>query len=134
MSLHYRRNPEYQSEVERWARSKVSEYGLAEQHGRMVVELKPPVAIDKGTILHAVTRNLRSAWYFGDDISDVKGFQALRDRQRQDPAFFGVCVAVRNPETGQDLEAQADITLPDPASVPDLLDMGARYFAKAACA
>jgi trehalose 6-phosphate phosphatase len=66
VSLHYRRHPEYQSEVERWARSKANEHGLAEQYGRMVVELKPPVAIDKGTILHAVTRDLRSAWYFGD--------------------------------------------------------------------
>jgi trehalose 6-phosphate phosphatase len=134
VSLHYRRHPEYQSEVECWARSKASEHGLDEQYGRMVVELKPPIAIDKGAILHAVTRNLRSAWYFGDDISDMKGFQALRDRQRQDPAFLGVCVAVRNPETGQDLETQADITLPDPASVPDVLNIGARYFAKATCA
>src|SRR6185312_11943367 len=98
-----------------------AERGLIEQQGRMVTELKPPVSIDKGTVLRAEVADLRSGWYFGDDISDARGFAALRDRHKRDTGFFGVCVAVANPETGQDLQSQADFTLSDPSEMPAFL-------------
>lgn len=129
VSLHYREHAEHETEVRRWADAAASERGLSEQQGRMVTELKPPVRIDKGTVLAAEVADLRSGWYFGDDLSDAKGFAALRDRHRQDADFFEVCVAVRNPETGQDLERQADFTLADPAEMPDLLATAVAAFA-----
>jgi trehalose 6-phosphate phosphatase len=121
VSLHYRKHPECRNDVELWARANASRFGLTEQRGRMVVELKPPVSIDKGTILNSEIEDLGCAWYFGDDISDAQAFQAIRDRRQQDPAFMGVCVAVRNAETGQSLEEQADFTLASPADVPAVL-------------
>ena len=121
VSLHYREHPELQAEVLRWAEAAAKTRGLLEQRGRMVTELKPPVSVDKGTVLSAEVADLRSGWYFGDDLSDAKGFAALRDRHQQDADFFEVCVAVRNTETGQDLEGQADFTLADPGEMPDLL-------------
>lgn len=129
VSLHYREHAEHEAEVRRWADAAASERGLSEQQGRMVTELKPPVRIDKGTVLAAEVADLRSGWYFGDDLSDAKGFAALRDRHRQDADFFAVCVAVRNPETGQDLERQADFTLADPAEMPELLATAVAAFA-----
>jgi trehalose 6-phosphate phosphatase len=61
---------------------------------------------------------------FGDDLSDIRAFQALRARAAQDPSFFGVCVAVANPETGQELSAAADLTLDSPAALADFLHTG----------
>jgi trehalose 6-phosphate phosphatase len=129
VSLHYREHPEHQAEVERWARAAAAESGLIEQQGRMVAELKPPVHVDKGTVLSAEVADLRSGWYFGDDLSDAKGFAALRDRHQRDADFLGVCVAVRNAETGHDLETQADFALADPGDMPELLACAAAAFA-----
>jgi trehalose 6-phosphate phosphatase len=129
VALHYRQHPEHEAVVQQWASAQAKSRGLTEQRGRMVTELKPPVSVDKGTILRAEVADLRSAWYFGDDISDAKGFEALRHRQRHDPEFFGVCVAVRNPETGQALAEEADYTVADPADMPDLLRTAVAIFA-----
>lgn len=97
----------------------------------MVVELKPPILIDKGTVLLKEVSNLQSAWYFGDDISDAEGFRALRSRHEEDANFFGVCVAVRNTETGQRLAEQADYTLPSPDAIPNLLASAVDLFSEA---
>jgi trehalose 6-phosphate phosphatase len=121
VALHYRQHPEHRDQVERWAHARATEHGLAEQSGRMVVELKPPVGVDKGTVLRNELGGLACAWYFGDDISDARAFAAIRDRQRQDPSFTGVCVAVRNAETGQNLASQADLVLPGPEVMPSVI-------------
>lgn len=131
VSLHFRRHPECGGEAEEWAHAKAAQYGLTEQRGRMVVELKPPVPVNKGTVLMGETSDLRSAWYFGDDISDAKGFDALRRRHEQDHGFLGICVAVRNNETGQVLEEQADYTLDSPGVMPDLLAAAVEIFSRA---
>ena len=87
----------------------------------MVIELKPPIPTDKGTVLRAEVKSLRSAWYFGDDVSDAQGFEALRSQQERDPGFIGVCVAVANTEVGQALAEQADFSLASPMAMPALL-------------
>jgi trehalose 6-phosphate phosphatase len=129
VALHYRQHPEHELEVRQWAGAEAARRGLAEQRGRMVTELKPPVRVDKGTVLRTEVSDLRSAWYFGDDISDAKGFEALRDRRREAADFLAVCVAVRNPETGQALEDAADYTVAGPAAMPDLLASAVAIFA-----
>jgi trehalose 6-phosphate phosphatase len=95
----------------------------------MVAELKPPVAIDKGTVLAGEIERLRCAWYFGDDVSDLKGFAALRARQARDSGFLGVCVAVSNPETGDEVERAADYLVAGPGELPGVLAAAARVFA-----
>jgi trehalose 6-phosphate phosphatase len=128
MVLHYRQYPEHKDAVQSWATAKAEELGLLEQSGRMVVELKPPVAVDKGTVLADQISDLACAWYFGDDISDAKAFAAVRARQREHPEFVGVCVAVRNSETGQSLEEQADLVLPGPGAMPAMLAKAVEIF------
>jgi trehalose 6-phosphate phosphatase len=129
VALHYRQRPADRDRVEAWARAAAAAHGLAEQRGRMVAELKPPVATDKGTVLAGEIAGLRCAWYFGDDVSDVRGFRALRARQEQDSAFLGVCVAVSNPETGGEVEREADYVVAGPADMPALLATAVRIFA-----
>lgn len=122
VALHYRAAPALRGAVERWASAKAAELGLREQHGRMVVELRPPVELDKGTVIARETETLTRAWFFGDDLSDGRAFDALRRREERDPAFMGVTVAVANGETGDELARRADFTVDAPEDTPILLD------------
>jgi len=94
----------------------------------MVVELKPPVDQDKGMVITEGVRNAGCAWYFGDDMSDIKAFDALRAREAVDPDFFGMCVAVANPETGAEVSSAADLTLASPEAVAEFLAVGLTTF------
>jgi trehalose 6-phosphate phosphatase len=124
VALHYRTAPELGGRVERWANAEARRLGLRTQSGRMVVELKPPGQRDKGSVIAEAIGSAACAWYFGDDLSDIKAFRAVRDRAAADPGFFGVCVAVANPETGQELSAAADLTLDSPAALAEFLAAG----------
>jgi trehalose 6-phosphate phosphatase len=125
VALHYRTAPELAATVEEWAAERAGELGLRVQTGRMVVELKPPVDRDKGAVIGEAVASAGCAWYFGDDVSDLKAFAALRSREARDPAFFGVCVAVANPETGQAVADEADLTFDSPAALSRFLTAAA---------
>lgn len=121
VALHYRTAPHLAGTVERWGHEQAERLGLRIQGGRMVVELKPPVDQDKGMVITEGVSDAGCAWYFGDDMSDIKAFDALRAREAVDPRFFGMCVAVANPETGADVSSAADLTLESPEAVAGFL-------------
>ncbi|WBB77471.1 trehalose-phosphatase [Micromonospora sp. WMMD882] len=127
VALHYRTAPHLAEAVESWGRAQADRLGLRVQVGRMVLEIKPPVDRDKGMVIDEAIRSAGGAWYFGDDVSDIKAFAALRARAAADPDFVGVCVAVANPETGQEVASAADLTIDSPAALGDFLtDAAAR--------
>ena len=121
VALHYRTAPQLSGTVEQWAHEQAEQAGLRIQGGRMVFELKPPVDQDKGMVISEGVKAAGCAWYFGDDMSDIKAFDALRAREAVDPAFFGMCVAVANPETGAEVSSAADLTLESPDAVAAFL-------------
>ena len=128
VALHYRTAPELAAAVESWGQAQAERLGLRVQCGRMVIELKPPVDRDKGMVIGEAVRSAGCAWYFGDDVSDIKAFAALRDRESADPSFFGVCVAVANPETGQEVSTAADLTIESPEALGDFLTEAVHRF------
>ncbi|MGV9368855.1 trehalose-phosphatase [Micromonospora tulbaghiae] len=121
VALHWRTAPQLGDLVQEWGRAQAERLGLRAQPGRMVLELKPPVDRDKGMVIGETVRDAGGAWYFGDDVSDIKAFAALRARAASDPDFLGVCVAVANPETGHEVADAADLTLDSPAALADFL-------------
>ncbi|MEV4816982.1 trehalose-phosphatase [Micromonospora tulbaghiae] len=121
VALHWRTAPQLGDLVQEWGRAQAERLGLRAQPGRMVLELKPPVDRDKGMVIGETVRDAGGAWYFGDDVSDIKAFAALRARAAADPDFLGVCVAVANPETGHEVADAADLTLDSPAALADFL-------------
>ncbi|MEU1808643.1 trehalose-phosphatase [Micromonospora aurantiaca (nom. illeg.)] len=121
VALHWRTAPRLGDLVQEWGRAQAERLGLRAQPGRMVLELKPPVDRDKGMVIGETVRDAGGAWYFGDDVSDIKAFAALRARAAADPDFLGVCVAVANPETGHEVADAADLTLDSPAALADFL-------------
>ena len=130
VALHYRTAPQLADQVTTWGHEQAERLGLRIQAGRMVVELKPPVDQDKGMVISEGVKNSGCAWYFGDDMSDIKAFDALRAREAVDPDFFGVCVAVANPETGAEVSSAADLTLDSPEAVATFLTEGLPAFGR----
>jgi trehalose 6-phosphate phosphatase len=121
VALHYRTAPHLATVVEQWGHEQAERVGLRIQRGRMVVELKPPVDQDKGMVISEGVKDAGCAWYFGDDMSDIKAFDALRAREAVDPRFFGMCVAVANPETGAEVSSAADLTVESPEAMAGFL-------------
>jgi trehalose 6-phosphate phosphatase len=91
--------------------------GLIPRWGRMVLEIRPPVAADKGTAVRAlITRaGVSRALYAGDDTTDVDAFRGL------DGLELGVRVAVDSGEAPPDLVAAADLVVDGTAGVLALL-------------
>lgn len=88
LSLHYRQTVdpdvielEYRPLVQRIA----GDCGLVFYEGRKVFELRPPVEVNKGTAVRALTvnYNLDAALFLGDDTTDVDAFVELRRLRAQ---------------------------------------------------
>ena len=91
--------------------------GLVPRWGRMVLEVRPPVAADKGTAVRTlVTRaGVRRALYAGDDRTDLDAFHGLDDLE------LGVRVAVGSAEAPPELLAAADLVVDGTDGVLGLL-------------
>ena len=121
LSFHYREAPDEDearaalAEVEASARVA----GLVPRWGRKVLEVRPDVKADKGTAVTAlvVESGARRALYAGDDTTDLDAFAAL--------AAAGldhvVRVAVTSAEAPAGLAAAADLVVPGPEAVAELL-------------
>jgi len=122
-AVHYRTAPELAEAVDSWAADYAAGHGLKVQRGRMVVELKPPVELDKGHVVREVLKarpELVGGWFFGDDLGDRPAFAALSERAARPPAFAAMRVAVANPE-GDPLAGLCDLVLDRPDEVPGLI-------------
>jgi trehalose 6-phosphate phosphatase len=97
--------------------------GFLIHRGRKVLEIRPPIAIDKG---RGVTRllaefDLDAAVYVGDDVTDLDAFGALRALRDEGRLTTAVCVGVESDETPPEIERGADVLVPGPAGVRALL-------------
>jgi trehalose 6-phosphate phosphatase len=119
VSFHYRGaldEAAARSELERVATA-ARAAGLRARFGRKVLELLPPIEANKGTAIRRLLgeRGLRRALYAGDDTTDLDAFRALDDLE------LAVRVAVASPEGPPELRAAADLVVPSPAALLDLL-------------
>ena len=121
VSFHYRGAADERAaraELERVA-AQAEAVGLVARFGRKVLELRPPVAADKGTAVrrlvgdHDVSRGL----YAGDDTTDLDAFRGLRESRLE----VAICIAVASDEGPSELRETADLVLREPADVTRLL-------------
>jgi trehalose 6-phosphate phosphatase len=99
--------------------------GLWTHAGRKVLEIRPPVALDKG---RGITRlldgvDLGAALYVGDDVTDLDAFAALRALRADGMLTTALCVGVASDETPPALAESADLLVDGPAGVRALLSM-----------
>ncbi len=103
---------------------RAEEQGFAVHWGRKVLEVRPPVVLDKGLGIAALLRggDLDAAVYVGDDTTDLDAFRGLRSLVESGGLASAVCVAVSSDEAPPGLAREADLTVDGPGGVRELLE------------
>jgi trehalose 6-phosphate phosphatase len=111
-SIHYRLAPEPEETGRRilaLALTAAEGRDLCVTEGRLIVELRPKLAINKGTALADLARayQLNGMLFCGDDLTDVDGFRELK-RMRERDQLDGLAIAVIAPEANPVILREAD--------------------------
>jgi trehalose-phosphatase len=121
MSLHYRlASRDAVPELTRLVTAIAADLGLVLTSGKEVLELRPPIRVDKGTAVVELAKRLdaldpeAAAIYIGDDRTDEDAFHALRDAARH-----GVTLRVGHPDPGE--QTNAEFFVDNPAQVSEFL-------------
>lgn len=114
-SVHYRLSPEpaaTQEQVMALIRQSPQLQPLRVVSGRMVVDLLPPVDINKGTAVRQLIRDykLEGGIYLGDDVTDIDAFRAIHEAAA-DSDFRGLALGISSPEMPPEMLAEVDFTL-----------------------
>lgn len=98
--------------LEPLARAAAARHGLRVTLGRMIVELRPDLAVNKGTAILDLVNDLalRGVVFFGDDATDVDGFRVLR-ALRETGQVATLNVGVLGPETPLIVREAVDVTV-----------------------
>ena len=103
--------------------SQAREAGLEVHWGRKVMEVRPPVRIDKGLGVRTVLgdREYSAALYAGDDVTDLDAFRALRELVHDGVIEHAVCVGVRSEDGPPEIEEEADVLVDGTDGIRELL-------------
>jgi trehalose 6-phosphate phosphatase len=121
VTLHWREQPARGDEVTRWAESAGPRWGLeAPLRGRMAVELRPPIPVDKGTAVADLADGMGTAAFAGDDAGDLPAFAALRALVAAGRLSSSVSIGVTSDESPPEVHT-ADIVVDGPSGLVALL-------------
>ena len=97
--------------------------GFVAHWGRKVLEIRPPVRIDKGAGIVGLLRDtdLAAAVYVGDDTTDLDAFRGLSELQEMGRLRYALRVGVRSDESPSALQDEADTMVEGPDGVRELL-------------
>lgn len=121
VTLHYRATPEAEAWCRAWTVDQAERTGLELHGARMSEELRPAVAVDKGTVVADLAAGLAAVCFLGDDRGDLPAFAALKELERSQPGFTAVTVAVRSSEAPTALLDGADLVVDGPPGALSLL-------------
>jgi trehalose 6-phosphate phosphatase len=106
--------------------------GFVVHWGRKVLEVRPPVTLDKSLGVTALlgkavehpggSAAIGAAVYVGDDTTDLDAFRGLRTLVSEQLLSYAVCVGVSSDEAPPELIEQADLTVDGTAGVRELLE------------
>jgi trehalose 6-phosphate phosphatase len=93
--------------------------GLVPHRGKMVLEVRPPVEVDKGTAVQALLAGspYTRAMYAGDDTTDLDAFRGLEEAGLD----VALKVSVGSPEMHPALLTRADLVVDGPGELRALL-------------
>jgi trehalose 6-phosphate phosphatase len=99
--------------------------GLRTHWGRKVLEVRPPIKIDKGAgirrLLKEVGSEIDSAMYVGDDTTDLDAFSALSELVAERRLVRAVRVGVSSSEGPSEITSKSDLVVDGPEGVSQLL-------------
>jgi trehalose 6-phosphate phosphatase len=98
--------------------------GFHTHWGRKVLEVRPPVRIDKGVGIQTLLRgaDVDAALYAGDDNTDLDAFRALDELVERGRLRSAVKIGVRSDEGPAEIEQEADVVIDGPPGVHQLLE------------
>jgi trehalose 6-phosphate phosphatase len=106
--------------------ARAEEEGFVVHWGRKVLEVRPPVVLDKslgvGALLNGDGSAFAAALYAGDDTTDLDAFRGLRALEQAGTVARAVCIAVRSEEAPRELIDRADLAIDGPDGVRELLE------------
>ena len=117
VTVHWRPQPDLAPAIIDTTARLARHYGLATLQTRMAVELRPPVAIDKGDAVRALVEGFDVGAFAGDDTGDLPAFAALVDAGLQHALRIGVTSDEAPPE----LPAAVDLMVDGPSGLLELL-------------
>jgi trehalose 6-phosphate phosphatase len=125
ITLHYRGRPRLEPRVRAFAESQAMRSGLECRPARMSYELHPPIPADKGSALAELSEGLSAVAFIGDDVGDLRAFDALD--WLSTTGVHTVRVAVHSAEESDELISRADVVVEDPLGVRDLVQYLAEH-------
>jgi trehalose 6-phosphate phosphatase len=121
VTIHWRQAPEAQEWATDAAAAESARSGLRSHPGRMSVELRPALNIDKGSVIRRLVEGCSAACYLGDDVGDLPAFAALADLSATE-GMATVTAAVIDDESADEVVEAADVTLAGPREALALLE------------
>jgi trehalose 6-phosphate phosphatase len=105
--------------------AKAEATGLRTHWGRKVLEVRPPVRIDKGAGIAAFLEgtDAETAMYVGDDATDLDAFRTLGQLRDEGHLSHAVKVGVRSDEGPEEIVAEADVVVDGTEGVLELLSL-----------
>lgn len=116
VTLHWRHAPAQQEWVVAFAERAAADHDLLVHQGRHERELRPPLNVDKGTVVRSLaserTGRLDNAAAFGDDMGDLPAFAALTGLTKPDGSpLYTVRVAAVDSESPAQVADAADLVV-----------------------
>jgi trehalose 6-phosphate phosphatase len=122
VTLHWRRAPGLEAEALALGRRLAGELGLHAQPGRLALELRPPIPVDKGIVAEELAARATAALVAGDDHGDLPFFDAVDRLETAGRLLHGLRVAVASPEAPRALVERADLVVDGPPGLLTVLD------------
>jgi trehalose 6-phosphate phosphatase len=119
LTLHWRTAPALEPWAREFAVRIAARTGLVPHGGRASIELRPPVDVDKGSVLRRLARECQAIGCFGDDRGDIPAFVAAGELAGRGAVV--VRVVVSDSETPPELLDLADVVVEGPSAAHALL-------------
>jgi len=120
LTLHWRHAPETAAWAHEFAAREELGSGLRVHPGRMSLEFRPPLDVDKGTVVRALAQGMRAVAVFGDDLGDLPAFDAVAELGER--GVMVARVAVIDAESDDRVAAQSDLVVEGPVGAVTLLE------------
>lgn len=122
VTLHWRTAPEREDAARAAAVELAARHGLDEpRFGRQAVELRPPVPVDKGTVVESLLDGFDAAAFAGDDLGDLPAFDALDRLVGRHALEHALRIGVESSEAPPELLERADLVVDGPHGLLGLL-------------
>ncbi len=127
VAFHWRGAPDEQAAATRLdaIAEEAGAAGLATHWGRMVLEIRPPIPIDKGSAVDTLVRRCRArtALFGGDDLTDLDAFAALDSLVAEGALDAAVRVGVQSLEGPLEIVERADLVVDGVEGVARILEL-----------